>query len=87
MNRITARELMNYLKTRGRSYRAEPIFNSIAAAQDAAPLVVMGYALRGPRRNQKTVAVDADGTYPLDEVKLWCDGIDYATAKINERRA
>jgi hypothetical protein len=63
-----------YVKSRG--YKAEPILNSQAAAEGQ-PLQVMGYLLRGPRGNKKVVTPD-----DMFGTELWCDGVDYATKRI-----
>lgn len=81
---LTAHQLMNYVA--GRGYRSGPMTNSWEAA-NGAPLRVMGYMLLGPRGNRTTVACYPDGTYSFDAVKLWCDGVDYATRKVAERKA
>jgi len=65
----------------GRGYKAQPLMNTLAAA-DGAQLKVMAYQLAGPRGNRTTVAQDRDGEYSFDAVKLWCDGVDYATSRL-----
>jgi hypothetical protein len=77
-------ELCKYVASRG--FKAQPIMNTHAAAEGQ-PLRVMGYQLKGPRGNRTTVAQTPDGDYSFDAVRLWCDGVDYATTKVMERRS
>jgi hypothetical protein len=80
---FAAGQLMDYVASRG--YRSGPVTNSYAAA-NGEPLRVMGYALLGPRGNRTVVCRYPDDTYSFDAVKLWCDGVDYATKRVLARR-
>ena len=75
-------DFIAYVESRG--YRATPITNTIAAAEGAY-LKVVGYELRGPRGNKTVVGKRPDGTLPKFDAELWCDGVDYATARIKDR--
>jgi hypothetical protein len=66
-----------YVESRG--YKAEPLLNSIAAAEGR-PLEVVGYTLRGPRGNKKVVTPD-----DMFGTKLWCDSVDYATKRVRSK--
>lgn len=85
MRELTARQLMDYVASRG--YRSEPVTNAWEVAQTGAPLRVMGYALLGPRGHRHLLAHYADDTYSFDAISLWCDGVDYATKQVAERRS
>jgi hypothetical protein len=74
---VTTREFLSYVASR--DCRANP-------ALDGQPLQVVGYELIGPCRNRKVVPVTPDGLLPLLDVVLWCDEVDYATAKYRGRR-
>jgi hypothetical protein len=46
------------------------------------------YWLYGPRGNKHfLVAVDGEGGVDCDEVKLWWDGVEYATRRVAAKRA
>lgn len=85
LNLVSQSDLTAFVE--GRGYRTERVFNSIQVVQDGAALRVVGLTLLGPRGNKGFVSVDRDGLADLDCAKLWCDGVDYATGKIAERRA
>lgn len=70
---------------RSRGYQAKPVLNTIAAGEGKL-LVVCGYELIGPRRNRGFMPMQ-DGYLSIFSARLWCDGVDYATAKIAEKRA
>lgn len=82
---FSPREMLDFVKARG--YSAEPVTNCQAAVDQGAPLTIMGYELRGPRGNKGVIIKDPDGLYSREHVELWCDSVDYATAKIANRRA
>lgn len=71
---------------RSRGYEASPILNTIAASEGA-PLAVIGYDLRGPRGSKLFLPMDWAGLLSLDAAALWADGVDYATARLAERKA
>lgn len=75
---VDARGLVSFVEERG--YRATAVTNAIAAAEGA-PLVVIGFELRGPRGNKHFIPKDRDGQFSLDDAKLWADCVDYASAK------
>lgn len=75
---VAPHAFIDFVKARG--YRAIPITNTTAASEGA-DLQIVAYELRGPRGNKKVVGKNRDGLLPLFDAKLWCDGVDYATAK------
>jgi hypothetical protein len=84
-DRLTPRALAAYVEARG--YRVSPLTNSVAVAQENAPIETKAYELLGPRRNRTVVMKGQDGCVSGREVALWCDGVDYASKKVAERRA
>ena len=81
---VPVRTMLDYVEARG--YRATPITNHVQFLQEGGELVVMGYELRGPRGNRKVIEKGEDGMVSLASVELWCDMIDYSSAKLAERR-
>ena len=77
-------EFLEYVRIR--KVRAEPVQNTIQAEQEGVPLETLGYCLHGPRGNRKMVVKERDGLIHLDPVKLWLDGIEYATSAIAMKR-
>lgn len=77
---VTARELAEYVASRG--YAAVPIKTGGVGL-----VRVAGFTLQGPRGNKTTVINRPDGLFSLDEAKLWCDGVDYATGRVAEKKA
>jgi len=71
----------------GRGYKAEPITNDLAMELDGVPERIVGYTLRGPRGNKTVVTMNTEGLLALSDAKLWCDGVDYATANGRKRIA
>lgn len=78
------RDFVFYVQSRG--YRATPITNCIAAVQDGAELTIVAYELHGPRRGRAIVEKSPDGLLSMDRAALYCDGWDYATRKMQERK-
>jgi hypothetical protein len=78
------RDFVDYVQSRG--YTATPITNCIAAVQDGVKLTVVAYEMRGPRRGRAIVEKSPDGLLSLDRAALHCDGWDYATRKMIEKR-
>lgn len=83
-NFIPPQEFLDYVRIRG--IKAEPIHNDIAAAQNGTPLQVRGYDLIGPRKNRKVVVIEQNGTLNLSPVKLWLDGIEYASIALKTQK-
>ena len=83
MTNLLPQDFIAYVE--GRGYRAVPITNTIAVALDGADLAIVGYELRGPRGNKTVVGKRSDGTLPKFDAELWCDGVDYTTARIKDR--
>jgi hypothetical protein len=83
MDYVSPEDLIAYVTRRG--YRANPMLNTIAAGAGQ-PLAVTGYLLIGPRGNRHALVKTREGLLPLDDAKLWCDGVDYATAAIRRKR-
>lgn len=79
---VGPREFCAYVDCRG--YEAFPVTNTIAASEGQ-PLEVVGYDLRGPRGNKTFVPKGKDGKLSIEAAALWCDGVDYATTKINRK--
>jgi hypothetical protein len=77
---VTPAVFLAYVTSRGLRY--EPITNSIQAAQQGAPLEVMGYKLIGPRGGHTTVCKNAEGLLSQDEAVLYADSVAYATTKL-----
>lgn len=69
-----------------RGFRSEPLLNT-GAVEPGVPLAVGGFKLLGPRGNQHILIKDAAGRVDLDAARLWCDGVDYATAQVKAKRA
>lgn len=82
---IAPRDFAAYVQSRG--YRATPITNCIAAVQDGKELTVVAYELHGPRRGRAIVEKSPDGLLSLDRAALHCDGWDYATRKMIEKKS
>lgn len=78
------RDFIDYIQFRG--YRATPITNCIAAVQDGAELTIVAYELHGPRRGRAIVEKSPEGLLSIDRAALHCDGWDYATRKMLERK-
>lgn len=77
-------DFIAYVQSRG--YKATPITNHIAAMQDGAELTIMGYELHGPRRGRAFIE-KRNGLLSVDRAALYCDGWDYATRKVTERKS
>lgn len=84
-DKVQPRDFVEYVKSRG--YDATPITNCIAAVQDGASLEVVAYELKGPRRGRAIVEKDKAGLLSIDRASLYCDGWDYSTRKIAERKS
>jgi hypothetical protein len=78
---VDPKDFIAYVRSRG--YRVSPLLalNGHDAGLD---LVINGYELRGPRNNKKIVIKNKDGLLSLFDARLWCDGVDYATARVQE---
>lgn len=78
-------DLTRYVESRG--YRTERVFNSLQFNIDpTVDLRVTGLSLLGPRGNKGFVALELAGCGDFDTVKLWCDGVDYATTALRRQR-
>ena len=82
-NLVPPRTFTDYVAERG--YTTSPVVNGQGAVADGQDLRVVGYDLIGPRGNRGFVPKDGD-LIDLDAAALWCDGVDYATRKVQERR-
>lgn len=76
-DRVSSKEWLEYITSRG--YGAVPFF-------DNSNTKVVGYILRGPRGNKKTVCIDVNGLMSMFVAKLWCDVVDYSTLKAKRNR-
>ena len=83
-NLVTQLELSSYVESRG--FRTERVFNTTSLELDGAELLVVALNLFGPRGNKGFLGL-TDGRGDLNAAKLWCDGVDYSTARIKDERA
>lgn len=83
-NLVQDSEFLEYVRIR--KVKAEPVQNTIQAEQEGVPLETLGYCLHGPRGSRKMVVKESDGTINLGPVKLWLDGIEYATNALAMKR-
>lgn len=81
---VSAGEFIAHVEARG--YKALPLTNSDAVAEGA-ELQITAYELKGPRGHKTIVLKNGDGLLSLDAANLWCDGVDFATAKITKSKA
>lgn len=82
---VPPRLLIDFVESRG--FKAMPVTNCQQAIQEGVELRICGYELLGPRGNRTVVAKDQQGLLPLDHAEAWCDGVDFATHKINQRKS
>lgn len=80
---VTTDKMIAFVEDRG--FKVKPILNTIAAGEGK-PLEVTGFNLFGPRGNKTCLGKDKAGLVSLSMASLWCDCVDYATAKIKERK-
>ena len=78
---VTPSAFIAYVRTRG--YRVSPLM-ALDGHDAGLDLVINGYELRGPRNNKKIVIKNKDGLLSLFDARLWCDGVDYANARVEE---
>ena len=82
---IPPRDLIDYVQARG--YRAWPVTNCQQFIHEGVELRICAYELRGPRGHRTVVVKDPQGLLSLDHAAIWCDGVDYATHKVQQRKS